>query len=345
MKRSVIIPTANTLRCLDPTLQSLASLADRPEDVVVVQNGLNEQARLADRVDYDRVAQQYDCLHLKIVYDEVPGLLSGRHRGVQESRGDLLVFIDDDITVSSDWLTELSSVFNDAEVVLATGPSLPAFEIEPPAWLPQCWRPTPCGGRQLAQLSLLELNTAAPVEIDTDLVWGLNYAIRRHTLLQHGGFHPDCVPKSLQHFQGDGETGLSRKIDAAGERAVYNPAALVFHHIGQERLTLDYFAQRAFYQGVCDSYTQIRDGEHPTLDSAADASAARRWLRHWRRILWPPEELDDLQARFALAYRRGFDFHRVCVQSSPTLLEWVRRQNYLDYAYPTLEPDFKAPPS
>lgn len=345
MNRSVIIPTVKTLSCLDQTLRSLAALDDRPEEVIVVQNGLSEHDRDLDRANYDRVCSQYERLHLKIVDDDVPGLLSGRHRGWAESTGELLVFIDDDITVAPGWLTELTGVFADPAIVLASGPSRPLFEAEPPQWLTQNWRATPCGGRQMAQLSLLELNTNETAAIDADLVWGLNYAIRRQTLRQRGGFHPDCVPKSLQYFQGDGETGLSRQIAAAGERAAYNPAAIVFHHIGPERMTLDYFDQRCFYQGVCDSYTRIRDGEDPSQDKPACSTIVRQWARRLKRVLIPPPELDAMQGRFHRAYRRGFEFHQACVRSSPTLLHWVRRENYFDYSYPELEPDFRAAPS
>lgn len=342
MTRSVIIPTAKTLQCVDPTLRSLAALDDRPEEVIVVQNGLSEHDRDLDRANYDSVAEHYDHLHLKIVYDNVPGLLSGRHRGWAESTGELLVFIDDDVTMVPSWLTELTNVFADPAIVLASGPSRPLFETPPPQWLTQNWRPTPCGGRQIAQLSLLELNTHETTTIDTNLVWGLNYGIRRQTLRQYGGFHPDCVPKSLQHFQGDGETGLSRKIAAAGERAAYNPAAIVFHHIGSERMTLDYFDRRAFYQGVCDSYTQIRDGKDPSLDKPALTAIVRQRARRLKHVLLPPPELDTLQGRFHREYLRGFEFHQGCVRSSPLLLQWVRRESYFDYAYPELEPDFKA---
>lgn len=341
MTRSVIIPTAKTLRCVDQTLRSLAALDDRPEEVIVVQNGLSERDRDLDRANYDRVTEHYDRLHLKIIYDDVPGLLSGRHRGWAESSGELLVFVDDDVTMVSSWLAELTSVFADPAIVLASGPSRPVFETQQPQWLTQNWRPTPCGGRQLAQLSLLELNTNETTTIDADLVWGLNYAIRRRTLRQHGGFHPDCVPKSWQHLQGDGETGLSRKIAAAGERAAYNPAAIVFHHIGSERMTLEYFDQRSFFQGVCDSYTQIRDGKDPSAVKPVSTSFIRQWARRLKHALLPPPELDALQGRFHRAYRRGFEFHQACVRSSPQLLQWVRRENYFEYAYPELEPDFK----
>lgn len=342
MIRSVIVPTAKTLRCVDQTLRSLASLSDRPEEVIVVQNGLSERDRDSDRANYDRVAESYCGLQLKIFYDDVPGLLSGRHRGWAESTGELLVFIDDDITVVPSWLTELTNVFADPEIVLAGGPSRPVFETQPPDWLTQNWRPTPCGGRQLAQLSLLELNTREVTKVDADLVWGLNYAIRRRTLHERGGFHPDCVPKPWQHFQGDGETGLSRKIAAAGERAAYNPAAMVFHHISSERMTPEYFDQRSFYQGVCDSYTQIREGQAPALDKPASISTVRKWARKLKHAVMPPPEPIAMQDRFHHAYLRGFEFHQRCVRSSPTLLQWVQRENYFDYAYPELEPDFKA---
>ncbi len=339
MKRSVIIPTAHPLRCVDQTLRSLSALDDRPEEVIVVQNGLSDEARARDRADYERFSSQFDCLNLNVFYDEVPGLLSGRHRGLDQSTGDLLIFIDDDITVAPSWLTELTSVFDDDEVVLGGGPSLPAFELEPPDWLTRCWRPTACGGRQMAQLSLLELNTTVTTELDAELVWGLNYAIRRETLQQHGGFHPDCVPESLQHFQGDGETGLSRKIAAAGQRAAYNPAAFVWHHIGRERMTLEYFDQRAFYQGVCDSYTKVRDPDEYGQPISTNGSVLRRYARRLKHFVRPPHELDEMQARFHRSYLRGFEFHQAAVRASPALLRWVRRENYFDYGYPKLEND------
>ncbi len=347
MDRTVIIPTAKMLRYVEPTLQSLATLADRPEEVIVVQNGLPTEVQQQDLARYQTLATHFPNLNLKLFYDEVPGLLSGRHRGLQEASGDLLIFVDDDVTFTPNWLAAFTDAFTDPQTAVAGGPSSPAFAIEPPDWLLEHWQPTPCGGRLMIQLSLLQLNTQAPVSIDFDLIWGLNYAIRREAILEYGGFHPDCVPPALQHFQGDGETGLGRKISQAGKRAVYCPEAGVLHHIAAGRMRPEYFEQRAFYQGVCDSYTHIRRSTTPKTMIAEATEATSPTLlelaRRWKRMLIPPRKRNSLQPRFERAYRRGIKFHSLCVQSSPRLLKWVRQETYFNYTYPTLEPDFNPP--
>ncbi len=344
MNSSVIIPTANSLSQMEPTLVSLAAMSTRPDEVIVVQNGLSEIDRVRDLASYPAITKKYSELNLMLFYDDVPGLLSGRHRGYQESSGSLLIFVDDDVTFDRDWLAALEATFHDPEIVLAGGPSLPVFAAEPPAWMQSFWCDTAYGGRQMAQLSLQELAVNEIVVIDPDLVWGLNYAIRRETLRQRGGFHPDCVPAQWQHFQGDGETGLSRKIVQAGEKAVYNPAAIVHHHIGTQRMTVAYFERRSFYQGVCDSYTQIRSGNDPSELLASFDTESKFWplkiARRLKRMVVASRQSDSLENLFAKAYRRGFEFHCGSVISSPRLLQWVRRENYFDYHYPDLEPDF-----
>ncbi|MBB3204277.1 GT2 family glycosyltransferase [Rhodopirellula rubra] len=346
--QSVIIPTANSLDHASNTLDSLEKLEAPPHETILVQNALPDDSRYRDFNRYTDFANHYKDIGLKIFFESTPGLLSGRHRGAAEATGDLLIFVDDDVTFASDWLSELSGVFDNPKIALAGGPSVPVFAYEPPQWLKNCWQSTPCGGRQMAQLSLLQLDTNDTIDVDPDLVWGLNYAIRRDALNTLGGFHPDCVPASLQHFQGDGETGLSQKITEAGRRAVYNPNAIVHHHIGPERMTKSYFDQRSFYQGVCNSYTEIRSGTDPTplpdTEGSDRSFPPLQWARRLKRSLRPSVAQDDLPARFFRAYVRGFNFHRACVRSSPRLLQWVRQETYFDYHYPTLEPNFSPAP-
>lgn len=60
-------------------------------------------------------------------------------------------------------------------------------------------------------LSLLDIGQDVP-NIDPNYIWGLNFSIRKQTMYDCGGFHPDLVPAYLQCWQGDGETGLTKKI-------------------------------------------------------------------------------------------------------------------------------------
>ena len=67
------------------------------------------------------------------------------------------------------------------------------------------------------------------------------------------------IPKPLQRFQGDGETGVSLAVHANGLESVYHPEAAVQHEVPPSRLDTEYFVQRGFYQGIADSYTFIRE--------------------------------------------------------------------------------------
>src|SRR4029077_15714003 len=106
------------------------------------------------------------------------------------------------------------------EVALVGGPSLPEYEVEPPEWLESLWHYDADGRRTLGALSLIDSGPAIRPE-DPIYIWGLNFSIRREVFVKCGGFHPDTVPAPLQRYQGDGETGLSLKLKAAGFRTLY----------------------------------------------------------------------------------------------------------------------------
>ncbi|TWT81220.1 putative glycosyltransferase EpsH [Planctomycetes bacterium CA13] len=337
---SVIVPTRNRADSLQGTLADLQQLASNHFEVLIVDNGSTDQTpQIATRFCSDS--------RFKTIVEPIPGLLAGRHRGAAEAQHDILVFLDDDVALGPDWLTSLMLVFDDADVVLAGGPSVPLFESPPPAWLQPFWQTPPSGGRMMTQLSLLELATEKPIEVDPGLIWGLNYAIRRSTLMDCGGFHPDCVPAALQYFQGDGETALSVAIGKTSGKVIYHPGAKVLHRIAPERMTHEYFDQRYFYQGVCDSFTKARDNPSEMVRPVQQPGVAGRLTDAMRRlknaVFASPDEHSELNERFRRSYERGFEFHQKCMAISPAIQSWVTKENYFDYQYPALEANVVLP--
>src|SRR5262249_42785814 len=118
--------------------------------------------------------------------------------------------------------------------------------------------------------------------------------------------------------------------------ALYHPGAAVTHVISASRLTPEYLEQRAFYQGVADSYTQIRRERRvpPALD--------RKWKDPFRPTKWRLERtmllrnptVKKIRRLMARAHYDGMQFHRNEVRQDPTLLEWVLRDDYFDYGLP-----------
>lgn len=321
---SVIIPTCNRGEQLTVALTSILqqSLPASQYEIILVDNNSTDQTR--------QIVEEINCAHhhrIRYVLEPVPGLLSGRHRGALEAKGEILVFCDDDIEATSDWLAAIIQTFEHPDVHLVGGPSLPNFEIQPPDWIwPYCHLQE--GHLTCGTLSLLDLGDRA-IEIDPIQVWGLNYAIRKKTLFELGGFHPDNIPAQLQHFQGDGETGLSRKIKQRGYKAVYHPKAKVYHQIPAARLTVDYFEKWFFYYGVCDSYTAIRN--------QGKLEEGRELIFNPTRPHIPkPAPFTEADIRIGKAYADGYNFHLNAVRQWPELLSWVLKDNYFDYNLPQL---------
>ena len=236
MKASIIVPTLNRSISLRKTLSSITLQTFPAEqfEIIVVDNGSAD----GTRETIEAVIESHPRYQIRYVYEPERGLLAGRHRGVLEAIGELLIFIDDDIEADSGWLRAIVSGFDDVKVQLIGGRNLPRYEVDPPAWIESFWDTTGQGGRLCWFLSLTDLGEKK-LHIKPSCIWGLNFSIRRHAFYDLGGFHPDSVPEHLQHFDGDGESGLAMAAEARGTLALYEPAAIVYHFIPASRMTLN----------------------------------------------------------------------------------------------------------
>lgn len=338
---SVIIPTLNRENYLKLAIDSVArqSFPFRQYEILVVDNGSIDNTNMVCKSAHEI----YSKHNIKYIYEPIPGLLSGRHRGALEAKGDILVFVDDDIEADTNWLSAIYEAFKMPEVHLVGGRNLPKYETERPAWLNYLWSSTPYGGKKCGYLSLIDMGSEMK-EIDPNYVWGLNFSVRRKTLFELGGFHPDCMPKNLQRFQGDGETGLTLKMKENGYKAVYQPCALVYHSIPPKRMTLSYFEDRMFYQGVCDSYTMIRKNRDVLIGSIFSQETNKKVKFHKVMISGIAKffhlesklrkEYEYIKKKMQDAYNDGFKFHQTEVANDPELLKWILKDNYWDYCIP-----------
>ena len=154
-------------------------------------------------------------------------------------------------------------------------------------------------------------------------------------MIELGGFHPDLLPNELQRWQGDGETGLSMKVKERGLRADYIQDALLHHFCGPDRLTVAYFQRRAFFQGVCNSFTQIRSNRNAGADVLDFyrrlRSGAISLVRDIRsKIVMKPNETYEVKKLIQKASDDGWFFHQNEVKDDPSLLAWIGRPNYFE---------------
>jgi len=323
---SVVIPTRNRADLLSATIHSLLSqtLEKNLFEILVIDNGSTDHTA-------EVVCEFSNKLpNLRYIYAEKPGLHVGRHQGLKEAKGDVLVFADDDIEATSTWLESYYHLFADPQVAMAGGNNFPLFLQSPPDWLTTLWKqPLPEGGQALPALSILELEGKAR-EFTPYLVWGCNFAVRKPVLKDAGGFHPDGMPKELIRFRGDGETYVSRHVEKSGLKCMFHPDASVHHKVTPERMTHDYFRQRGFNQGISDSYTALRNQDNPVpttrknLLQRAIAWASRKFIHQFHLSREARLALNELNQ----GYLEGYAYHQNCYATDPEVRSWVHQPNY-----------------
>ncbi len=238
---SVIIPTHNRGQSLASTIQS-ALLLDYPRDqfeIIVVDNASTDKTEAVVR---DFQAKHDGCPELHYVAEQRLGLHFARHAGYHRSKGELLIFTDDDATFSAGWLHAYAEAFASEPLMEAAGgPVRPVWEVPPPKWLVDFIDDQP----SFPYLSLMEPHDTFRMGADC-YFFGVNMAVRRR-VFEWTGFHPELVGT---HTIGDGESGLLSDIVHKMDWMIgYVPGALVYHHIPPRRMTIAYIRKWAHHLG------------------------------------------------------------------------------------------------
>jgi len=329
-KYSIIIPTLNQAKMLKECLRHISKLNCDAllYEVVVVDNGSSDNTKEIALSFQDRIT------NLEYVYCEALGLMAARHRGYEEAHGEILCYIDDDSMVTKKWLNGIADAFTDENVVLVGGPSIPQYESAPPDWMEYFWHETEFGMVNNF-LSLVEFGEKK-IEINPVYVFGCNYSIRKNIFSELDGTHPDYLPEKYKYYQGDGESGLSREIFELGYKTVYEPLAKIYHLIPASRLTVDYFCQRRYFNGIHVSYSEIRRSNRKELARKERfigtlARLAKGLLNEIKEkvSLFEPRDVRETRRKIRMNFKKGFSLHQLEVKNNPKLLEWVLRDNYL----------------
>lgn len=94
---------------------------------------------LIDSASDDAIADRVDLLwqpNAKHIREDTIGLTQARIRGINESMGNLLLFVDDDNVLDRDYLDQAVQIAGDYKRIGAFGGSITAeFEVSPPDWV------------------------------------------------------------------------------------------------------------------------------------------------------------------------------------------------------------------
>ena len=102
-----------------------------------------------------------------------------------------------------------------------------------------------------------------------------------------------------------------------------------------------------FYQGVCDSYTKIRNNNRYGLKRVKVDEyyyiIAKIIIFLWQLIAKKStkngkDDLFKITLMFLLTppYNAGYNYHQKMVKSNNQLKEWVKKENYFNYELPKI---------
>lgn len=244
MHITVVVCTYNRAPLLKLALDTIA-LSSVPAgiawEVLVVDNNSSDCTRKVVEEFIRRFPGRFGYL-----FEANRGKSNALNSAIRKSRGEILAFTDDDVTVEARWLYELSEPLLTSTCAGSGGPVKLEWTCRPPAWLPLD------EPRLLAALAGFE-----PAFLGTDLSEppiGANMAIRRTMFTKYGGFRTDLGPGNQAGKPPVNEdTEFGRRLLKGGEHFAYCPRAIVHHLVTESRLQKPYFLQWWFEKGRADA--------------------------------------------------------------------------------------------
>jgi glycosyltransferase involved in cell wall biosynthesis len=238
---SVILCTFNRCQTLAKALDSIAQSV-LPEstvwEVLILDNNSEDQTREVAAAFCSRFPNRF-----RYIFESKPGKSFALNTGIRESRGGILAFLDDDVTVEPTWLQRLTAVLSKPDWAGAGGPVVPQWSCPRPRWLPLDGESGP----------LASFNKGSIAGELSEPPIGTNMAYRRTMFTKYGGFRTDLGPSPFAETPRPNEdTEFGRRLIAAGERLFYEPSAVVFHSVTESRLQKTYFLAWWFDKGRAD---------------------------------------------------------------------------------------------
>ncbi len=266
---TVAICTWNRAGLLDQTLAEMHKLRV-PQGVewelIVVNNNCTDKT---DEV----LARHEKQLPLRRIFEPRPGKSHAANSAIAATRGELLLWTDDDALVSPDWIgAYVAAAARWPEASFFGGPVRPWFESSPPDWLANAavWK------RVDEAYATRDLGSEPFVFTKSKVPFGINMAFRTEAQKRYL-FDPELGPRPNSTLRGE-ETALVRGMIAAGEQGWWVPEATVQHFVPRHRQTTHFL--RGFYFGQGQV---IARQQEQTLRAAPQLLGAPRWM--WKRAL------------------------------------------------------------
>ncbi|TBR17622.1 glycosyltransferase family 2 protein [bacterium] len=253
MKVSVVIPTLGRSNVLETCLDSLRKQANKDFEVVIATDK-------KEKLQY--LSGKYPDLKIILTEQAQKGLAPARNAGLSSASGNIVSFIDDDVTIEPQWIDELIKAFGSAsDIGGVSGPTLISdsdlckrdimifhqmikknlfLKFIGEIYSHFVLEGDPYAVGRICNSGFFSLGSNYPESTritgyqKVDYLEACNMSFRHDVLNKTGGFSLD--------YKGVGEWSepdLAFRVKNEGFKLIFNPKAVVHHHISQQGVFKD----------------------------------------------------------------------------------------------------------
>ena len=239
MRFSIVICTYNREQYIAGSLLSVCkqTFANNDFELLVVDNNSPDNTRAV----FDTIAVKYPNVQMRYVLETEQGISYARNRGIKESRGEYIVFIDDDETVDDFYLEELDKYLNTyPDVHLGATAVLPVYEAEEPKWMSHFTKRLITGYYYKGDKVKIVGAKDYP---------GTGHAIIKKELFDRYGYFNTELGRKAKSLLGAEDKDMFLRLIENNVACYYFPGIPIHHHIPKEKLTDDFFDRLTYSIG------------------------------------------------------------------------------------------------
>jgi glucosyl-dolichyl phosphate glucuronosyltransferase len=234
MTASILLVTRNRAEDLRKTLEAMRQVVPAPGmevELLVVDNGSTDHTAEVVRT---ATGLAFPVRH---ILEPREGKSNGLNRGLAESKGEVILFTDDDVRVPADWVTGMCEPILSGQAEVVAGGVRLAASLDRP-WMTSTHR------SWLAATEWLDSDAS-------DSLVGANMAVSRKVLEKVPGFDPELGGGGL----GFCEDGLfASQLKKAGYRFAKRLDVCIEHHPDPSRLSRKSWLAAAEKRGLSHAY-------------------------------------------------------------------------------------------
>lgn len=217
---SIVICTFNRASLLKLALDSIEKQTIAPYEVLVIDNKSKDNTK--DVVE----CFQKSIPNLKYYHEKNIGLSHARNRGIKESSGDYLAYIDDDCVLPNNWVDLAYQIIENKNPDVFGGPVFPFYEKRKPTWF-------------IDKYLTYEFGSSPRKLNHYETLIGCNFIIRKSVIEKIGKFRVDLGMTGTKVLYSE-ETELQlRYLNSQLSKGIYyDPDLYVHHYARPDKLSL-----------------------------------------------------------------------------------------------------------